>query len=117
MTHLELPFEQRRAALINSKGFGGNNATGVFLSPAETRRLLEARWGKAALTEYDRKAEAIAAAAGDYDEQMLDETQPSIYRFGEGVLGGADLQLGPDAIRVPGFELPVSLKLHNPFED
>jgi len=43
LQHLEMDPEASRAALINSKGFGGNNATGLFLSPAQTRRSAGAR--------------------------------------------------------------------------
>ena len=37
MQHLELDPCEQQAALINSKGFGGNNATGLFLSPCGYR--------------------------------------------------------------------------------
>jgi acetoacetyl-[acyl-carrier protein] synthase len=117
MQHLELAPEQRQAALINSKGFGGNNATGLFLSPQRTRQMLEKRWGRQAMLEHARRHEAVGAAAEDYDHAMQRETLPSIYRFGEGVLEGTDLTITRDEIRIPGFGLPVRTLFDNPYDD
>lgn len=123
-SHLELPLqhvevapEETEAALINSKGFGGNNATGVFFSPARTRRMLEQRWGKDALKAYDARAESVAQIANDYDAAMDRGEVAPIYRFGEGVLDGEDLEISRDEIRIPGFGRPVNLKFDNPFPD
>ena len=117
MQHLELAPEQRQAALINSKGFGGNNATGLFLSPERTRRMLERRWGRQAMLDHARRHEAVAAAAEDYDRAMQRETLPSIYRFGEGVVEGKDLDITRDGIRIPGFGHAVNTRFDNPYSD
>ena len=123
-SHLYLPMRHEpvapdamAGALINSKGFGGNNASGLFLSPQHTAAMLGKRWGKAALAGYRRRNEAVRQARLDYDAAMLAGTLPSIYRFGEGVLAGEDLSISADEIRLPGFGLPVSLKLPNPYDD
>ncbi|MFK7915936.1 MAG: beta-ketoacyl synthase [Pseudomonadales bacterium] len=117
MSHQELAPEQCQAAFINSKGFGGNNATGLVLSPDRTMALLQKRWSAAKLTEYAHRHEAVAASAAQYDEQMCESTLPSIYRFGDGVLEGSDLTIDKEQISLPGFGLPVSLDVPNPFED
>jgi len=117
LRHLELAPAQREAAFINSKGFGGNNATGLFLSPDRTRRMLEKRWGRQAMLAHARRHEAVAAAAEAYDQTMLQETLPSIYRFGEGVVEGEALGLSRDEIRIPGFGRPVRTRFDNPFSD
>jgi acetoacetyl-[acyl-carrier protein] synthase len=117
MEHLEMDPKEMEAALINSKGFGGNNATGVFLSPARTLRMLEKRWGKAAMLAHGRANEQVEQQAADYDAaQDRGEVAP-IYRFGEGVLEGEDLQISRDAIHLPGFGRPVRLDLEDPFPD
>ncbi len=117
MQHVEIDPAAMPGALINSKGFGGNNATGLFLSPDFSRRMLERRWGKAAFTEYQRRNEAVRESRKAYDEAMLEQTMPSIYRFGDGVLEGDDLTITKDSIRLPGFELPVSLDVDNLYGD
>ncbi|NBQ10695.1 MAG: beta-ketoacyl synthase [Gammaproteobacteria bacterium] len=105
------------AVLLNSKGFGGNNATGLVLSPEQTRRMLEARHGAEAMTRWQRKNESVSAASQQYDTAMGEALQAPIYRFGEGVVDGLDLTLSDDAITIPGFANPVSLAMANPFED
>ena len=117
MQHVEIEPGEMPGALINSKGFGGNNATGLFLSPEFSQRMLERRWGKAAFADYRSRNEAVREARMAYDEAMLEQTMPSIYRFGEGVLEGDDLTITQDSIRLPGFELPVSLDPGNPYKD
>jgi acetoacetyl-[acyl-carrier protein] synthase len=117
MQHLPLDGRWAEAALINSKGFGGNNATGVFLSPARTLRMLEKRWGARTMTEWRHANERVEQLARDYDSaQDRGEVAP-IYQFGEGVLEGQDLDITPEAIRLPGFGRPVRLDLDNPYPD
>ena len=115
LSHTELAPEQRRAAFINSKGFGGNNATGLVLSPAWTEAFLEQRWGERAMTAYRNRAQPVAELAHAYDERMCEATMESIYEYGKGVLGGEDLQIDDREIRLPGFALPVSLDIPDPF--
>ena len=117
MQHVEIDPAAMPGALINSKGFGGNNATGLFLSPDFTRRMLKRRWGKAAFAEYQRRNEAVRQSRSAYDESMLDQTMPSIYRFGEGVLEGDDLTITSNSVQIPGFDMPVSLDIDNPYGD
>ena len=123
-SHLHLPLQHVRidaeampGVLINSKGFGGNNASGLFLSPKFTEAMLAKRWGAAAFSGYKKRNEAVHQARREYDAAMLAGTLPSIYKFGEGVLGGEDLSISSQEIRLPGFDLPVSLNLPNPYDD
>lgn len=115
ITHTELAPDQRVAAFINSKGFGGNNATGLVLSPEFTQSLLEQRWGKQVVAAYRHRSETVAAEAQAYDDAMCEQTIDSIYRFGDGVLQGDDLDITDTEIRLPGFGLPVDLDIANPY--
>jgi acetoacetyl-[acyl-carrier protein] synthase len=117
LRHLELDPSAADGAFINSKGFGGNNATGFVLAPRKTREMLEQRWGRHAMQAYDRRAESVTTAALDYDAAMDRGEVAPIYRFGEGVLEGQDLGISLAAIRIPGFDKPVDLDLENPFPD
>ncbi len=117
LDHLEVDPEQMQAALINSKGFGGNNATGLFLSPARTRQMLERRWGKQAMQGHARRLEQTERTALDYDAAADRGEMAPIYRFGEGVLEGADLEITAEAIRIPGFAKPVQVATEDPFSD
>ena len=106
-----------QATFINSKGFGGNNATAAILSPFVTEAMLTKRHGHSAMQNFKKKQETVAEATRAYDEACLKgETQP-IYRFGEGVVEGDALTMTPAAITVPGQRQPISLSLNNPYED
>ena len=117
MEDVERSPEAMRGAFINSKGFGGNNATGLFLSPNQTRSMLEQRWGKKAYTAFCAKQEHAETAAQDYNNVADSGNIAPIYKFGEDVLSGTDLTITPHEIHVPGFGKPVSLDADNPFED
>ena len=117
MKHLELDRSQMDGAFVNSKGFGGNNATGFFLTPAKTEEMMQRRWGKDAMLAYRRKNEAVHAAAVQYDDAVDRGEIKPIYRFGEGVLEGVDLDISESAIRVPGYAEPVNLDIPNPHPD
>ncbi len=117
MRHVEIDPTAMPGALINSKGFGGNNATGLFLSPLFSRGMLERRWGRAAFVDYLKRNEAVRESRAAYDTAMLKKTLPSIYRFGEDVLEGEDLSITPERVKLPGFALPVNLAVENPYRD
>ena len=103
--------------LLNSKGFGGNNATGAVLSPSITRAMLEKRHGKKAMAAHDDRCAEVTQRANDYDNRMISEGVDPIYQFGEGVIQGEELSLSDRAIGVPGFPQEVSLEFDNPYED
>ena len=105
------------AAFINSKGFGGNNATGLALAPHVVQRMLRTKHGAAAMAGHARRNERVAARARDYDAAMTRGDTLPIYRFGEGVLGGADLEVSASEMRIPGYAQPIPLEVPNPFED
>ena len=116
--HLELnPESDLEVALVNSKGFGGNNATGVVLSPTVTKRMLTTRYGKRAMVEHERRNEVVKSKIQEYDQRATSEGIPSIYKFGEGVLEGSDLKIDSESIQVPGFGKGIELTQPNPYED
>ena len=117
MRHVEVDPQAMPGAIINSKGFGGNNASGLFLSPGFTNAMLAKRWGEAPFAAYQKRNEAVVAARMEYDSAMRQRTLAPIYKFGEGVLGWEDLSISKTEIRLAGFGQPVSLDLPNPYPD
>ncbi|MHB0776160.1 beta-ketoacyl synthase [Halomonas sp. WWR20] len=103
------------AAFINAKGFGGNNATGLVLSPEITERLMIKRHGQRAVDAWKQRREATLEAAARYESQACHGHFDVTYRFGEGVLEGPELDVSREAIRIPGYAQPVALKADNPF--
>ena len=117
IAHLEMGSENIDAALVNSKGFGGNNATGVFLSPAKADQMLRRKWGSSAMNEYRARREAVTESSASYDKAMNDGGVAPIYQFGEGVVEGKDLAISENELKIPGFAIPIDLDLANPFPD
>jgi len=115
--HIERAPESLDVAFINSKGFGGNNATGLALSPNLTLRMLEKRHGRDELLAHARRNESVREKARDYDQQACHGEATPIYQFGEGVLEGEDLDFNDATIQIPGFEQPIELNMPNPFAD
>jgi acetoacetyl-[acyl-carrier protein] synthase len=115
--HIERPPESLEVAFINSKGFGGNNATGLALSPNLTLKMLEKRHGRDELLAHARRNESVREKARDYDQRASYGEATPIYQFGEGVLEGEDLDFDDATIHIPGFEQPIELNMPNPFAD
>ncbi|AQU85318.1 MAG: beta-ketoacyl synthase [Halomonas sp.] len=103
------------AAFINAKGFGGNNATGVVLSPEVTERLLTKRHGSAAIDAWKGRRETVRANAAAYLADADRGHYAPRYQFGEAVLEGPELEIHADRIHIPGYEQAVSLTADNPF--
>jgi acetoacetyl-[acyl-carrier protein] synthase len=117
MQHVEIDPSAMHGAFVNSKGFGGNNATGLFLSPQQTTRMLAKRWGAEAVNRHSRNNENIQANAEAYDDRADSGEILPIYQFGEGVLDGVDMELSAEALGVPGFAHKINLDLDNPYAD
>ncbi len=118
MDHLPLgePTDMR-ASLINSKGFGGNNASALMLSPAETRNLMERRHGKQAMTQWEKTHESVAETAKAYDQTARRDGTPIIYRFAEAVMDGSDVRLGEREMHLSRFERSIPLTGSHPYDD
>ena len=105
------------AALLNSKGFGGNNATAVLLSPQQAMKMLSKRYSEEQLAAYQEKNAEVAAEAESYNQAMIRGESLPIYKFGFNVLGGEELEITDKHISLPGYDMPVDLQLDNEFAD
>jgi acetoacetyl-[acyl-carrier protein] synthase len=119
---LSLSIEHRRydpshwqGIFINTKGFGGNNATGLLLSPEVTWALLQRKHGEQAKARHWKAHEQVQAEQERYRNALLEGHDEAIYNFGSDVVEGTDLVIDRESIRVPGFPLPVSLTVTNPY--
>ncbi|MFS2124006.1 beta-ketoacyl synthase [Pseudomonas sp. Pseusp97] len=102
---------------INSKGFGGNNATGVLLSPAITEKMLRKRHGDAAFADYQARREATRAAARQYDEAATQGRFDIIYNFGNDMIDEQAIEISDQGIQVPGFSQTIAYKKDERFSD
>jgi len=94
-----------KAALINAKGFGGNNSTAAILSPEATAELLQSRHG----TIETRGSDEVQSRQARYRQDMDRGTIEIVYHYGENIVEGSEIEIGPDSINVPGFGNSLSL--------
>ncbi len=113
--HREVDPEHLHYAVINSKGFGGNNASASLLSPAVTRRMLQARYTDSEWKAWQQANEAVVERRQQYDDDMIAGTRAPIYLFDHGVLQDEDVQLGTESMEIAGRR--ISLALENPYGD
>jgi len=115
--HMEVGPDNMEAAFINSKGFGGNNATGTILSPHIVLKMLEKKYGKRAMVKYQTQNEPVTEKARQYDKESICGQAKPIYKPNETLLGENDLELDEDAIKISGVKNSIDLNIPNPYPD
>jgi len=123
-SHLDFLLEHRQvgktdidSVFINSKGFGGNNATAAVLGPHVATEMLRKKHGKAALIKHASLNESVNEKIEAYDESMIAGKNSTIYNFGVGVIEGEELTISSDGISIPGQDKEISLNVENPYDD
>lgn len=109
--------QEMDVAFINSKGFGGNNATATLLSPNVTLSMMEKRHGGEAMKGYRERFVSVEKAQRIYQEKADHAQFDIIYKFGDGVLGDEDLDITSESITMSGFTHKINLSKSNPFGD
>lgn len=117
LEHLEVGADNLHAAMINSKGFGGNNASAALISPTKTMQMLSKRYSATELKEWQARNERVNDKIADYNAASLrGEIRPT-YRYDYQVLDGADLKISHTGVQIPQHPIPVSFDVNNPYED
>jgi acetoacetyl-[acyl-carrier protein] synthase len=109
--------EPQDIAFINSKGFGGNNATAPMFSADVTLNMLSKRYGEDAMRSYQSLRASTKAQQIAYQQAADNGDYQLIYRFGDGVIDDNDISLDKHSIELPGFNHSIKLKADNPFDD
>lgn len=113
----ELGVERCAVAFLNSKGFGGNNATATVLAPGITEAMLTKRYGAAAWSSYLAKKEHTLLAAGEYEFQASQGYLNPVYEFGSKMINEADIRFTDRTLHIPGFEQGIALDQDTLFAD
>ncbi|ACR13543.1 beta-ketoacyl synthase [Teredinibacter turnerae T7901] len=96
-------------AFLNSKGFGGNNATATVLSPTVVNRYLERHYSGGQWTAFqDKQVQSRDDAARYLAAADKGDLRP-IYEFGTRVIDEEEISISNTEITLPGFANPVSL--------
>lgn len=104
-------------AFLNSKGFGGNNATASVFAPRVVERMLTRRYGEQAMARYRDKREQVRQAAQAYDLAALQGNFATIYHFGEDLIDESQIKFDQEHLQLPGFAQSVDLRFTNRFAD
>ena len=91
--------------ICNSKGFGGNNATAVILSPSETEKILKERHDENTLQDYNNKLKKAIKKSNEYFLQADNGEYTPIYKFGENMITEEEIYIDKKSItiKIKGF--------------
>ena len=109
--------DQLDVAFLNSKGFGGNNASAVVFSPAITNAYLSRRFGQNSYLEFGRKQEDVEAAAKNYFAAADQGKLNPIYKFGEEMIDENRIRISTSELNLPNMDNPINLEDNLGFHD
>ncbi len=113
----ELGESASQIAFLNSKGFGGNNATAAVFAPGAAEKLLRHRHGAAAWAAYEGRRAPVREKAEAYQQQAAAGRLDPIYEFGSRMIQEEDIRLEVGQIHIPGFARPVLLDDCGDYDD
>ncbi len=109
--------QEMKAVLLNAKGFGGNNATGLILSPQQTLLMLEAKYGASVVNAYQEKNNQIQQTAATADRNACAGDEKIRYAFGNAVIDETGVNISTEEVRLQGFANAIKLAQSNPYQD
>ena len=99
------------AAFLNAKGFGGNNASALILSPEESMTLLSKKYSSTKIKNYQSANQDVISKSALHNKQCLRGKYNIIYKFNENVLQGEeDIMLEKNKLSLKGFKQSINLK-------
>ncbi|MDF1646168.1 MAG: beta-ketoacyl synthase [Legionellaceae bacterium] len=104
-----------KAVILNSKGFGGNNASALVLSPEQTRDMLAHKHGSKKMADYQEKNNAVKREIEALDARAVSGNERIIYQFGEAVMDAASVTMTPSSIKLSEFDSVIELSSCNPY--
>ncbi|MFM1895847.1 MAG: hypothetical protein RLZZ385_921 [Pseudomonadota bacterium] len=117
LEHREVGPAGMDAVLINSKGFGGNNATASLLAPHITLDMLSRKHGKAAMHAYQDKLQRVREKIADYEQDVIGGKVAPIYRYDHNVQDHTALRMDQQRLSIDGLETAISLELPNSYRE
>lgn len=115
--HTQVGTDGMDMAFLNSKGFGGNNATALVLAPHVVKKMLRNKHGAAAMAAYEKRSQQSAEQAQRYETEAMQGTVKPIYHFDHNVLEGNDLEISKHNVKIPGQAQPLHFDDMKLFDD
>jgi acetoacetyl-[acyl-carrier protein] synthase len=102
-------------AILNSKGFGGNNASATIIAPHIVEKMLAKKHGAKAMTRYREANEKVREKAAAYDDAAMRGEALPVYLFDHNVLDGEDIVMDDKRIQIKGFSQGIDLDIKSPY--
>ncbi|MEO0442903.1 MAG: beta-ketoacyl synthase [Pseudomonadota bacterium] len=121
--HLSISNQHRQleadmdVAFLNSKGFGGNNASASILAPKVAEKMLSNRHGAQIMNKYYAKREDTREQAKAYNQQYLRGNYQIIYKYGQNMLDENLISIEKESLSVPGYGQAIDLNQENLYKD
>ena len=109
--------EKIDGVVINSKGFGGNNASALVLSPQQTFKMLEKKYGAGALKHYKNQNVPVKARSNAMDVKTCHGNERIIYKFGQSVMDQTSVSMSQEALQLSEFAKSIDLPMTNPYTE
>ena len=106
-----------KACMINSKGFGGNNATALLISPQFTLEMLAKKHGTALISNYQKRHEKVLEKIKEQDEKICAGDESLVYHFGDQMMDMDDVEITPEKVNLKKFNSAIELCQLNPYID
>jgi acetoacetyl-[acyl-carrier protein] synthase len=104
-----------QGVIINSKGFGGNNATALILSPQQTLSMLEKRYGASAMEQYQHQNKRVKMRSSATDVKTCHGVERIVYKFGESVMDQSSVTMTQEKMQLSAFSQAIDLPIENPY--
>ena len=117
LQHKEVGADGMDAVIINSKGFGGNNASASILAPHIVEKMLRKRHGATRIKKYKAINAAVSQNSAAYECSANEGTNSTIYKFDHHVMGRESIELSTTEINIAGIDPAIDLNLRNRYED
>ena len=98
-------------ALVNSKGFGGNNATAAVLGPEQTEALLRRCHGGAALSAWASRHNVVRDQRATWETARLQGDWSPAYFFDDGVITPDSVSVSRDTVTLAGRQISLGQNL------
>ena len=107
LTNQSIGIDAMDAALINAKGFGGNNATAVVSSPQQARLFFEKLAGRKKLRQIHKEQERTQERCRHHLSQTAKGKFSVRYDFEGAVLNPQDIHISRSGVRIKDYpEVP-----------
>lgn len=108
--------ENINISFLNSKGFGGNNASATILSPTMVDQYLTRHYRDSDIKNYRSKLETTQERVNSYLTDADNGKLDPIYEFGNNIIEEDGIKISQETISIPGFEHNISLNGNEGFD-